>query len=166
MPPKKTQLPPPREVAVSNRHPRLSLSAAAVRRVISCLDAHAAEIGAGAPPGELSIAFLPDAELAALHGRFLADPTPTDVITFEGEPALGTAGEVCVSPDTAAAYARRHGRAFAAELTLYVVHGWLHLAGFDDLEPAKKRRMRRAEARAMAVLERAGTVPSFTLRAR
>lgn len=166
MPPKKAPLPPPREVAVSNRHPGLRLSVAAVRRVILCLDAHADEIGAGAPPGELSVAFLPDADLAALHGRFLDDPTPTDVITFEGEPALGSAGEVCVSPDTAAAYARRHGRDFSAELTLYVVHGWLHLAGFDDLEPAKKRKMRRAEARAMAVLDRADAQPRFALRTR
>ena len=66
--------------------------------------------------------------------------------------------------DTAAAYAHRAGRDFATELTLYLVHGWLHLAGYDDLKPALKRRMRAAEARAMGLLSAAGAVPAFALR--
>ncbi|HEX2099978.1 MAG TPA: rRNA maturation RNase YbeY, partial [Candidatus Synoicihabitans sp.] len=110
--------------------------------------------------------FLTDRALAKLHGDFLADPTTTDVITFEGEAAFGTAGEICVSVDTAATFARTHGEDFSRELTLYVVHGWLHLAGYDDLVPAKKRRMRAAEARAMRLLERSDALPTFELRPR
>jgi len=53
---------------------------------------------------------------------------------------------------------------FSSELTLYVVHGWLHLAGYDDLQPAKKRRMRAAEARAMKLLRAAQAVPEFRLK--
>jgi probable rRNA maturation factor len=53
--------------------------------------------------------------------------------------------------------------AFATELTLYIVHGWLHLAGYDDLQPAKKRRMRAAEKRAMALLHKSQAVPAFRL---
>ncbi|MEQ1842380.1 MAG: rRNA maturation RNAse YbeY, partial [Verrucomicrobiales bacterium] len=52
---------------------------------------------------------------------------------------------------------------FSTELTLYVVHGWLHLAGYDDLVPAKKRVMRRAEARAMKILQTQDCRPSFRL---
>ena len=52
---------------------------------------------------------------------------------------------------------------FATELTLYVVHGWLHLSGYDDLRPAKKRRMRAAEKRAMTLLEKAQAIPAFRL---
>ena len=107
---------------------------------------------AAVPPGELSVALLTDPDLARLHADFLGDPKTTDVITFAGQPALGLAGEICVSVDTAAAYARKHRRRFAEELTLYVVHGWLHLAGYDDLMPVKKRAMRRAERRALALL--------------
>ena len=114
----------------------------------------------------MSLAFLTDAALAKLHGDFLADPSETDVITFEGEPLAGLAGEVCVSVDTAAAYAKKQRIDFSAELTLYVVHGWLHLAGYDDLQPAKKRIMRRAEARALALLRRAGAMPRFRLKAK
>jgi probable rRNA maturation factor len=54
--------------------------------------------------------------------------------------------------------------AFSTELTLYVVHGWLHLAGYDDLQPAKKRVMRRAEARALKILRAHDCLPRFTLR--
>lgn len=151
---------PARELALANRYPRLRVPRRELARAIATLDAHAADFRGGCPPGELSLVFLTDEALAQLHADFLADPTTTDVITFEGDPALGVAGEVCVSVDTAARYARDHGHDFATELTLYVVHGWLHLAGYDDLVPAKKRLMRRAEARAMKLISAVG-LPRF-----
>jgi probable rRNA maturation factor len=113
------------------------------------------------PPGELSVAFLTDSALMRLHASFLDDPTPTDVITFAGTPNLGQAGEICVSADTAWTFAAGHRHNFSEELTLYVVHGWLHLAGHDDLKPALKRRMRAAEARALALLRALELVPKF-----
>ncbi|MSU45902.1 MAG: rRNA maturation RNase YbeY [Lacunisphaera sp.] len=101
----------------------------------------------------------------------------------------GLVGEICVSADRAARYVgwlegprlsstalakndlrgprlagtRALHDAFSAELTLYVVHGWLHLAGYDDLQPAKKRRMRAAEKRAMTLLRKAKAMPAFRL---
>ena len=179
---------PAREIAIANRHPRLRLHRRSLARAIATLDAHFRPLPAdrlphaqagqskirdpqsairpAVPPGELSLVFLTDAALAQLHATFLADPTTTDVITFEGDPALGVAGEICVSVDTALAYAKKHRRDFATELLLYVVHGWLHLAGYDDLQPAKKRVMRRAEARAFALLPNDNTLPVFSLKPR
>jgi probable rRNA maturation factor len=154
----------PREISVANRHSRLRFDRKNIPRLIATLDAHRGKFLGGCPAGELSLVFLTDPALARLHADYLDDPATTDVITFEGNPALGTAGEICVSADTAAAYARRHGRDFSAELTLYVVHGWLHLAGYDDLQPAKKRRMRAAEARALRLLVAARVAPAFRLR--
>lgn len=179
---------PPRAVLIANRHPRLRLDRRAVARVIHTLDAHfhAASAERETPaakskfeirnskigPGELSLVFLTDAALAQLHANFLADPSPTDVITFAGDPAQGTAGEICLSAD--AAFRQVSSRrpvthnpspiALSAELTLYLVHGWLHLAGYDDLQPAKKRQMRRAEVRAMKLLQAAHALPRYTLR--
>ena len=115
------------------------------------------------PPGELSLAFLTPADLARLHSSFLGDPSVTDVITFNGTPDSSQAGEICVAAGAAAAFAARRGRGFAEELTLYLVHGWLHLAGHDDRTPAQKRRMRAAEARAMALLQAHRLIPRFTL---
>jgi len=152
-----------RDLDIHNAHPRLRLDKKAVARVIEILDAHRAKFLGGCPDGELSLAFMTDAKLAKLHGDFLDDPTTTDVITFEGQPEFGVAGEICVSADTARAYSKSNDKDFSEELTLYVVHGWLHLAGYDDLQPAKKRKMRAAEARAMKLLHVANAVPAFRL---
>ncbi|MEO6244956.1 MAG: rRNA maturation RNase YbeY [Opitutaceae bacterium] len=160
----------PRVIEIANRHPRLRFNRRAVARTIHVLDAAFSKSKIPPiPAGELSLVFLTDAALAQLHADFLADPTPTDVITFEGDPTLGTTGEICVSADAAlrhvsACASRPSPAAFSAELTLYLVHGWLHLAGFDDLAPEKKRAMRRAEARAMRVVAQAAAVPWFELR--
>ncbi|MBI5767740.1 MAG: rRNA maturation RNase YbeY [Verrucomicrobia bacterium] len=152
-----------RSIAIANRHPRLRFDRRAVARAIALLDAHANRFRGGCPPGELSLVFLTDPALARLHADFMGDPSTTDVITFEGDPAAALAGEICVSADTAAAFAKKHRHDFSRELTLYLVHGWLHLAGYDDLVPVKKRAMRRAEARALELLSRHDCLVRLTL---
>lgn len=168
-----------RDVAIRNAHPRLTVPRPALANAIALLDENAGKFLGGCPPGELSVVFLSDNALAKIHADFMNDPTATDVITFEGDAASGLAGEICVSADTAWKYvgaalaptsrakspqAATLQNKFATELTLYLVHGWLHLAGYDDLQPAKKRRMRAAEARAMKLLQAAKAVPSFRLK--
>ena len=175
------RLPPfvTRSVVIRNAHRRLRLQRSAIIATVALLDAHADRFQGGCPPGELSIAFLTDPALAKIHANFMDDPTATDVITFEGTTAVGLAGEICVSVDTAARFVgllegRSPGRpqpagrpalqkAFSTELTLYLIHGWLHLAGYDDLQPARKRRMRAAEKRAMTLLRRQKALPVFRL---
>lgn len=167
-----------RDVAIRNAHPRLTVPRPALAKAIALLDDHAGKFLGGCPPGELSLVFLTDPALAKVHADFMDDPTATDVITFEGDSPAGLAGEICVSADTAWNYvgaalaptsrtrspqAATLQKAFATELTLYVVHGWLHLAGYDDLQPAKKRRMRAAESRAMSLLHAARAIPAFRL---
>ncbi|HVU24882.1 MAG TPA: rRNA maturation RNase YbeY [Opitutus sp.] len=169
---------PLRPVSIASRHPRLRLDRRALVRAIHALDAAAPSFVIRhssldqAPAGELSLVFLADPALAQLHADFLDDPSVTDVITFAGDPALGTAGEICVSVDAALRHLQHPPSlnsqpstlsSFSSELTLYVVHGWLHLAGYDDLVPAKKRAMRRAEARALRLLGAARALPRFTL---
>ncbi|HEY5079901.1 MAG TPA: rRNA maturation RNase YbeY [Opitutaceae bacterium] len=152
-----------RALGVVTRHPGLRVDRPSVAAAVGVLDAHAGEFRGGCPPGELSIAFLTDADLAGLHGRFLGDNSSTDVITFGGDAAHGTAGEICVSADAAVRIAGRGARRLSAELTLYVVHGWLHLSGYDDRDPASRRAIRGAESRAMRLLSRSASVPRFGL---
>jgi probable rRNA maturation factor len=160
-----------RVVTIHNGHPGLRPDRRAAVALIHTLDAHAGKFLGGCPPGELSLAFLTDAGLARLHADFLADPGVTDVITFAGDPAHGLAGEICVSADAAARQAcpepgrrtKASKNKFGDELTLYIVHGWLHLAGYDDLAPRAKRKMRSAEARALKLLRAAGHRPRFRL---
>ncbi len=113
------------------------------------------------PPGELSIVFMGDEDLARLHDEFFDDPEPTDVITFDGEPDMDFAGEICVSVEHALEYAARHRVDFSRELTLYLVHGYLHLSGFDDHDPSARRRMRTAEKKALDLLESSDKLPLF-----
>lgn len=181
-----------REISILNRHPLLridrraivaairhldarfrftaadlpTLSPAARRRAIrhSSLVIRHSESSSAVPAGELSITFLTDPALAKLHADYLDDPTTTDVITFEGDESMGHAGDVCVSADTALAYSKKHDTDFTEELLRYVIHGWLHLAGYDDLEPRKKRRMRAAEERALKLLRAAAPLPAFSLK--
>lgn len=102
----------------------------------------------------LAVVFVSDHELARLHARHLGDPSRTDVMAFDlGEEGRGPAGELFVSVERARAVARARNLAPERELTLYVVHGCLHLCGHDDHAPRARARMRRAER---AVLARLG----------
>jgi probable rRNA maturation factor len=154
----------PRAISINNRHPRLHLNRRVLACVIHLLDLHSARFLSGCPSGELSIAFLSDSALAKLHQDFLGDPTPTDVITFPSQPSYGTAGEICISADAALRQVGQNDKKLNAELMLYLVHGWLHLAGYDDLVPAKKRAMRRAETRALRLLHTAALPPAFVIK--
>ncbi|MEI8078871.1 MAG: rRNA maturation RNase YbeY [bacterium] len=111
---------------------------------------------------EVRVVLVSSRRSAALNHRFLGHAGPTDVIAFAlpslagRPPEAGSrcAGELYVNPAAALAAAPRHGHSAATELTLYLVHGLLHLAGHDDLIPAPRRRMRAAERRVMARLSR------------
>ena len=154
-------------VEANNRYGRLTYAERSLASTFEFL----AEWRPSEPPGatlrelsgELSVVFLDDAELARIHAEFLDDPAPTDVITFPGDPADGSAGEICVSAERAEAEAASRSEPFHRELTLYLVHGWLHLVGFDDLEPAARAAMRQAEAETIRALEEAGLFPDFRL---
>ena len=101
----------------------------------------------------LSVVFVDDAALSALHGRFLGDESPTDVMSFDlGEDTPGPGGELYVSVERAVARAEERQVPLGRELALYVVHGALHLCGYDDHEPADRAVMRGAEAKVMSTL--------------
>ncbi len=102
------------------------------------------------PLARISLAVVDDAEIARLSARYLGRPAPTDVLAFPYDDACDPGrdeeiGEVIVSAETAVREARSRRRSPEAELELYVVHGLLHLLGYDDSTPAEARAMRRRE---------------------
>ena len=102
---------------------------------------------------EVSVVFTTDAELARLHREWLDDAAPTDVIAFDlGEDLPGPAAELYVSLERARLVAAERGGDAGRELALYLVHGALHLCGYDDREPAERRAMRAAEGAVLAEL--------------
>jgi len=106
--------------------------------------------------GSVEVAFVDDATIADLHLRFMGIPGPTDVITFplsedEDPPTEeATLGEVVVSTETALRQGPEYGLDPVDEALLYVVHGVLHLLGYDDLDETDADRM---AARQREILE-------------
>lgn len=99
----------------------------------------------------LSVAFLPEKTICELHQRFLGDPEPTDVITFPAdESEVERTGEICISVDEALTYVP--SQSLEEEVTLYLVHGWLHLAGYCDQKEEERRTMRQMEQKALRFL--------------
>jgi probable rRNA maturation factor len=90
----------------------------------------------------LSIVFVGTRRMRAVNKKYLKHDHVTDVLTFDlGE----NTGEIIICPRVAAAQARAHRTSTEKELVLYVVHGILHLAGFDDHRPQDILQMRRME---------------------
>ncbi|MEX2141345.1 MAG: rRNA maturation RNase YbeY [Pirellulales bacterium] len=99
----------------------------------------------------VSVAIVDDATIHRLNRVYLQHDIPTDVLSFvldRTETSLD--GEVIVSADTAAAKAARFGWTMADELLLYVIHGTLHLADYDDQEPQALAEMRARERHYLA----------------
>jgi probable rRNA maturation factor len=92
---------------------------------------------------EISVLIVSDPRMASLHRQFMNESGPTDVITFQH-------GEIFISAETARRNARRFGNALARELRLYVVHGLLHLYGFDDRDEGRARKMQIVQRRILA----------------
>jgi probable rRNA maturation factor len=90
----------------------------------------------------LSIAVVDDRESRSLHRRYLQQDTPTDVLSFPLDRRPGTFhGEIIVNAEMAARQAPLHGWKPVDELLLYVVHGALHLVGYDDHSASDRERM-------------------------
>lgn len=131
-------------IEINNRQQRLPVDTArltdAVRRVLaeSQLD----------DASEVSIAVVDDAEIHELNRRYLDHDWPTDVLSFVIDASAGRLeGEIIVSAETARRQASRFGWRPEDELLLYVVHGALHLVGYDDRTEADRDGIRAAEQR-------------------
>ena len=114
-------------------------------------------------PGDLSVVFVSDEQISKIHAKFLDIETPTDVITFQADTQMQSAGEIIVSVDHAQSRAEELNVCFSRELCLYLIHGWLHLSGYDDRNESQRLKMRNAEQNALAILEKAQLTDAFTL---
>jgi probable rRNA maturation factor len=136
------------QVAVAIECSRLPIDQALIRRAVEIV-LREAQID----EATVSVAVVDDATIRKLNARFLNHDYATDVLSFVLEQDGATLdGEVIVSADTAVATAQRLGCPPVDELLLYLVHGTLHLVGYDDLEPELRQTMRRREREVLAQL--------------
>ena len=147
-----------REVELFVDHPSLKYDEG---EVLGMIQIAIRAIGDAFPDGDVSIALLSDQKVAELHGEFLDDPSETDVITFPGDADMDFAGEICVSVDQANTVCSENGTTLSEEITLYIVHGLLHLAGYNDKSDTDIPRMRQGERDVMQVLKSASSIPDF-----
>ena len=105
----------------------------------------------------LSVVFVTDQRIKALNKKYLKREYTTDVLSFDLRENLkvtkNVEGEIIISTDTAKRNARIFGTSVNREIVLYVVHGILHLLGFDDHTPGQIKRMRGEERKILNLLE-------------
>lgn len=101
---------------------------------------------------EVTIYFVTEKRIAKIHDQFFQDPTSTDCISFPIDQEH--LGEIFVCPAVALQYAKKKGLDPYNETALYIIHGLLHLLGFDDLGQEERRTMRKKEKSCMRHLDR------------
>lgn len=110
----------------------------------------AAAVVGGCHVCQIGVRVSDDTTIHEINRRFLQHDYPTDVISFPYHLAPPMVeGELVVSIDTAARESVEAGWSVAEELLLYIIHGTLHLVGFDDTEESCRLRMREAEQTAL-----------------
>ena len=83
----------------------------------------------------VEISIIDDKQIAKVHGEFMNDPSPTDVITFDY-------GEILVSAETALSNSEELQVSLENEILLYIIHGMLHLGGYLDGSRADFKEMK------------------------
>jgi probable rRNA maturation factor len=91
---------------------------------------------------EISLAFVDNPTIHGINKRFLEHDEPTDVITFPYSSGKVLVVELVIGVEVALEQARVGGHEVDAELALYVIHGLLHLVGYDDKDAHDRKQMR------------------------
>jgi probable rRNA maturation factor len=140
-----------------NQQRDLPISTESVERVVSFL-LQALKIHCD----EVILHFVTKRKICQTHQIFFNDPAPTDCISFPLDPPKSKhsghtiLGEIFICPKVAIEYGKEHGLDAYEEATRYLVHGLLHLIGFDDIIPEERSRMRRKENQCMKLLSNRG----------
>ena len=103
-------------------------------------------------PHLIEISLIGDEDISRVHAQFMDSPEPTDVITF----CYGSDAEILVSIDTARRQAEEFGLQLEWEIALYIVHGMLHLAGYEDKTASGRDKMNALQEEILAEVLPAG----------
>jgi len=111
--------------------------------------------------GQVTVLLTTDAAIKKLNRQFRGKNTATDVLSFPASGLGGMAGDLAISVTTALGQAAEQGHSLSTEIKVLVLHGLLHLAGFDhevdDGKMARRERALRAKlGLPSGLIERAG----------
>lgn len=124
------------EVLVANAHPRRRMRSRAVARVVRAILRSERRSRAS-----VAVVFIDSRRSRSLNRRYLGHDWVTDVLSFPLAPAPAIEGEVYVNLDRARTQADQLGLQYGNEVLRLVVHGMLHLLGYDDRGPVRRRKM-------------------------
>ena len=131
------------QIEINNQQDSLAVDEVRVRKAVAQVLAEG-----GFHDGEISLAVISDAQIRRLNAEYLEHDWATDVLSFLHEEENGhLEGEIIVSAETASREANRFLWRPQDELLLYIIHGALHLIGYDDREEADRAAMQEAERR-------------------
>ncbi len=105
----------------------------------------------GVPPTRVDVSFISDDETRKLHLEHFNDPSPTDCMTFpfdapeDAQLPDGFLGEIFICPKTAIFESVKNKTSISFEISLYLVHGLLHLIGYEDSTECKRKTMKLRE---------------------
>ena len=103
---------------------------------------------------DINVIFCSDPSILEINIQFLGHDYYTDIITFDYCEGKDISGELYISIDTVQANAVEYGEDFDRELHRVIIHGILHLLGWDDHSEEDIKEMRKAEDSALDLLDR------------
>jgi probable rRNA maturation factor len=127
------------EIVVNNRQRRVPVRLGWIRKAAEaaleeCMHYSDDGLFALKQAPQVEVAIVTDEVISRVHEDFMGVPGATDVITFDH-------GEIVISAETAQVHAKQHKHPVEDELALYIIHGLLHLNGYDDRTAVAKKRM-------------------------
>ena len=133
----------PRQVSVRNLQRAVAVDVVDLEKFAakarqSCLRLHRGRSTQLTKLREIFVLLISDRRMTSLHRQFLSQSRPTDVLTFDH-------GEIFISVQTARRNARVFRTSLGHELRLYILHGLLHLHGFDDQSEVAAGKMKSAQ---------------------
>ena len=147
------------QIEIANQYPQLKSPEARTNGIIHSIQNSNFKLHEGI----LSIVFVDESTICKIHEQFLGDPSSTDVITFPKDSSQNFAGEIVISVDQAKKNAREFETSLNDELTLYLIHGCLHLFGLNDKTEAERYDMRKAESELIQLINNTTSSPPFQL---
>ncbi|MBC8325765.1 MAG: rRNA maturation RNase YbeY [Verrucomicrobia subdivision 3 bacterium] len=146
-----------KQLSVGNQQRRYPVATREARNATGILMDELLELDAY----DLSILFVNETRMAQINKTYLQHEGPTDIITFDYCTPTLLHGELVICPAVASEQAKKYRASLGREFARYIIHGVLHLQGFDDQTPSVRRKMKGEENRLLQKLARRFPIDSL-----